>query len=287
MSIQRLLSLIFDDEIQKLNNSFNEVNSSSASEPLSGYVHLLDQGNAVFITDDRKPYLIAIEFVMYFRLKTGDRVQARISFNPSTCSHVVCQIIEVKHVTYDEAPVIKANQTISLCGNTINLGTSLMVPVTDNTDIAAKTVRVIKSLPDHIIPILLSLDGRPTNFDVPTAHFTKPDYSSREKLMTCLLAFFQAKQQADIGKDVVLIIDSLDKMFFVFNNCMQATGTIDPNLFSTAAVMDYENILCCSANLKAGGSLTIIGFHQPGNSPQMLQITDRLHQIMDRIVEIK
>lgn len=287
MSIQHLLSILFDSEIQKLNSSFSEVNSSPASEPLFGYVHLLDQGNAILITDDRKPYLITVEFAVYFHLKTGDRVQARISFNPTTCTHVVCQIIEVKHVAYDEAPLIKADQSFDLCGTTINLGTSIMIPVTDNNDIATKTACITGVLPNHVVPMLLSFDGRSTNFNVTNACFTKPNYSSREKLMTCLLAFFQAKQQADIGKDVVLIIDSFDKMFFAFNNCMQTAGTIDPNLFSTAAVMDYENILCSSGNLKAGGSLTLIGFHQPGNSPQMLQITDRLHQIMDRIIEIK
>jgi len=287
MSIQHLLSLLFDNEVQKLNNAFSEVNSSTASAPLSGYAHLLDQGNAIFITDDRKSYLITIEFTAYFHLKTGDRLQARISFNPATANYVVCEIINVQHVNYDDAPTIRTNQSLDLCGNTINLGTSIMIPATDNTDIATKTAQITAALPTHIIPILLSFDGRPTNFDVPNTCFTKPNYSSREKLMACLLTFFQAKQQADIGKDVVLIIDSLDKMFFAFNNCMQSAGTIDPNLFSGAAVMDYENILCCSGNLKAGGSLTLIGFHQNGTCPQMLQITDRLHQIMDRIIEIK
>ena len=286
MTIQSMLSLIFNDEVQKLNNSFRQVKSDTASAPLSGYVHLLDQGNAIFITDEHQSYLITIEFTLYFRLKTGDRLQARVSYNSDCNNKVVCEIIKVEHVNYDQAPMHKTNRSLDLSGNTINLGTSIMIPATDNTDIANKINQIAHTLPDDIAPILLSFDGRPTNYDLPTTYFTKPNYTNKEKLMTCLLAFFHAKQQADIGKSVVLFIDSLDKMFFIFNNCMQAAGTIDPNMISTAAVMDYENILYCSGNLQAGGSLTLIGTHQSGVTPQQLQITDRLHQIMDRIIEL-
>ena len=51
--------------------------------------------------------------------------------------------------------------------------------------------------------------------------------------------------------------------------------------------MDFENILCSSNTLQSGGSLTIIGLHQKGTSPQMLQINDRLSQIMDSVLEFK
>ena len=213
MSIQHLLSLLFDNEVQKLNNAFSEVNSSTASAPLSGYAHLLDQGNAIFITDERQPYLISLEFTLYHHLKTGDRLQARVAYNTDCASQVVSEIINVQHVVYDEAPVMKNNQSFNLFQHSINLGTSVLLPVGDNTDIAKKVAQICDTLPAHLTPVLLSFDGRPTNFDVPTTYFTKPSYSSREKLMTCLLAFFHAKQQADIGKDVVLIVNSLDKMF--------------------------------------------------------------------------
>ena len=285
MAMQQMLSLIFDGEVRKLNHAFNQVRSANASAPLSGYVHLLEQGNAIFITDERQSYLITIEFTLYFHLKTGDRLQARVAYNADCHNHVVCEILNVQHVTYDDAPVIKANQSIDLCGRSINLGTSILVPATDNQDIATKISKIHHALPEDMVSMLLSIDGRPTNFEISNACFTKPNYTNREKLMACLLTFFQAKQQADIGKNVVLIIDSLDKMFFVFNNCMQSVATIDPNLFSAAAVMDYEIILCCSGNLKAGGSLTLIGLHQAGTSPQLLQINDRLHQIMDQVID--
>lgn len=286
MPTRHILSIIYCDAIQRLNNIYHRVSSTSATAPLSGYVHLLNQGNAIFITDERQPYLVTIESTLFHKLKTGDRLQARVTYNADSHNDIVSEIIDVQHVTYDDAPVVKSNRSLDLCGNTINLGTSLLVHVEDNTDIVDKVDRIRRALPTDITPILLSFDGRPTNFEIETAYFTKPSYTSREKLMTCLLAFFRAKQQADIGKNIVLIIDSLDKMFLTYNNCMQSAGTFDPNLFSSAAVMDFENILCSSGNLKAGGSLTIIGLHHSGTSPQLLQINDRLHQIMDKVIKL-
>lgn len=286
MLTQYVLSSVFAESVNRLNSTFSEVNSSTNTDLLSGFVHLLDQGNAIFITDDRKSYLITIEFTLYFHLKTGDRLQARVAFSSDCNNYVVTEIIKVIHVGYDNAPVIKADHSFSLANQKINFGTSVLIPTTDNLDIADKVKQLTKVLPADTTPILLSFDGRPTNFEISTAYFTQPNYSAREKLMVCLLAFFQAKQQADIGKDTVLIIDSLDKMFVTFNNCMQSAGTIDPNLLSTAAVIDFENILISSGNLKAGGSLTIIGLHHAGTSPQQIQITDRLHQLFDQVVTL-
>ena len=284
MPARQLLSLMFADVINKLNNADTRVSSGSNSAPLSGYVHILNHGNALFITDDRRSCVITIELALFFHLKTGDRLQARIAFDPDWNNYIVSEIINVQHITYEDAPVVKPNRSINLLGHTVNLGTSILISAGDNADIVTKVNTITQNLPTDLIPILLSFDGRPTNFNVPTACFTKPNYSHQEKLMACLLTFFQAKQQADIGKNVVLIIDSLDKMFFAFNNCMQPVGTFDPHLFSAAAVSDYENILCTSGNLQAGGSLTIIGLHHTGTSPQLLQINDRLHQIMDTVI---
>lgn len=284
------MSSIFDDVIQRMNITYGSAVHSrplpETIEPLNGYVHTLDQGNAIFITDDRKPYLITVECALFYRLQTGDRLQARVAYTSEYGNCVVTEVLNVQHVAYDDAPVMKANRSFPLFNHTVDFGTSVMVPVGDNTDITAKVAQIQSQLPADVVPILLSFDGRPTNFDVPTSCFTKPSFSSREKLMACLLTFFQAKQQADVGKDVVLIIDSLDKMFFAFNNCMQSAGMIDPNLYSSAAVMDYEAILCSSGNLRAGGSLTIIGLHHAGTSPQLAQINDRLPQIMDAVIEI-
>ena len=285
--MKRILSNLFAEQVNRLNNCFTELNSSAKSEPVFGYIHLLDRGNAIFITDERKPYLVSIEFTAFYKLKTGDRVQACTSFSPACNNYVVEQIVEVNHVAYDEAPVVKADTSFNLGGRKVDLGTSVLIPVDDNLDIANKVAKIQQALPENTVPVFLSFDGRKTNFNFEHSCFTKPDYTTREKLMACLLTFFECKQQADIGKDVVLIIDSLDKMFNVFNGCMQAAGTIDPNLFSAAAVIDFENIVCTSGNLKAGGSLTIIGLHRAGTTPQQLQITDRLHQILDQVITLK
>lgn len=284
------MSSVFDDVIQKLEISYSQVRSAplpKTGDLLTGYVHILDHGNAIFISDDFKPYLITVEYVAFYKLKMGDRIHAKINYNSEYNNYIVTEITNVEHVNYDEAPVTKPKHTIDLFSNPVYLGTSVLLPIVDNLDIASKVAQIISHLPDDVTPILLSFDGRPTNFTVPTTYFTKPSFCSREKLMTCLSTFFYAKQQADLGKKVVLIIDTVDKMFTAFNGCMQKAGLIDPNLYSSAALMDFENILCTSNHLQAGGSLTIIGLHQKGTSPQMIQINDRLTQIMDSVLEVK
>jgi len=290
MTLLNQMLTIFDELLQKRQFSYSEVHSRpipNTTQSFTGYVHTLDLGHAIFISEERKPYLITVEFVAYYNLKTGDRITAKVNFSSEYNNYIVYEITDIEHIHYDEASVIKSNRSLEICDNQVSLGTSIMIPVSDNQDTATKVAQILPSLPADVTPILLSFDGRPTNFTVPTAYFTKPSYGSREKLMTCLLTFFYAKQQANVGKHIVLIIDSLDKMFTTFNGCMQPAGLIDPNLYSSAAIMDFENILCSSNTLQSGGSLTIIGLHQKGTSPQMLQINDRLSQIMDSVLEFK
>lgn len=290
MSMCLHMSSIFDDIFQKIHLTYGDVVRSRPlslpSELLSGYVHTLEQGNALLITDDHKPYMITLEFALYHRLKTGDRVSAKVCYTTEYSNYVVNELVNVQHVNYDDAPVIKSKRKFDLFDNTVTMGTSILIPVKDNTDIADKVAQITATLPTDIMPILLSFDGRETNFDVSTTYFTKPNFSNREKLMTCLSAFFYAKQQASTGKHVALIIDSLDKMFVTFNNCMQQAGLVDPNLYSNAAATDYENILCSSSVLQSGGSLTIIGLYHNDTSPLSLYVNKRLVQIIDSVITL-
>lgn len=282
------MASIFDDVVKKLEISYSEVRSApltDTSKTVTGYVHMLNNGTAILITETRQPFLIPIECVLYYKLQMGDYVHTKIDYSSEYNNYVVTKINEIAHVAYETAAVVKSDRKFDILDNSIYLGTSVLLPVGDNQDITDKVAKILPALPADITPILLSFDGRPTNFTVPTAYFTKPDYHSREKLMTCLQTFFYAKQQADSGKHILLIIDSLDKMFTAFNNCMQKAGLIDPNLYSSAAMMDFENILCSSSMLEKGGSLTIIGLHHQGTSPQMLQVSDRLTQIMDAVLK--
>lgn len=244
---------IFDDILQKRQISYSAVHSAPITDTnilLTGYVHTLDHGNAIFISEDRKAFLITVEFVAYYQLQTGDKITAKVNFSSEYNNYIVYEITDVEHVHYDQAAVTRAIRSIQLYGKDVLLGTSIMIPVNDNQDTVTKVAQILPNLPADVTPILLSFDGRPTNFTVPTAYFTKPSYGSREKLMTCLLTFFYAKQQADRGKNILLIIDNLEKMFTAFNGCMQTAGLFDPNLYSSAAIMDFENILCSSNTLQ-------------------------------------
>ena len=256
--------------------------------PVAGYVHTLDGGNALFITNDRKAHPIPIEMALFYHLNTGDQIRAKVVFSHDHDNYITHSIESLNHVHYDDAEMIPTQRSFTLGKHTIQYGTSVLIPVGDNTDIAKQVNQIFPALPADVVPFFLSFDGRATNFtNLPSmTEFTKPSYSSREKLMACLLTFFRAKQQAAAkGKDVVIVIDSLDKMFTAFNSCMQKAGMIDPSLYSSGAVTDFENILRTSGCLAEGGSLTIIGLHHTGFTLQAQQIRDRLYQIMDAILD--
>lgn len=280
------MSCVFDEVITGLNDNYaRSILNAPAGEEMTGYVHTLATGNAIFITDDCIPYFIAVDFIEHYHLQTGDRIRANVGFEMRYDHYMVTNIAQVTKVAYDDVTAVPSTQTYQLIGHQIDYGTTALITMDDHSNNIKRLAELAAELPNDVIPIVLSFDGRAESLaEYQHLYLTKTTQTSRDKLTTCLLAFFQAKELASCGKQVVVLVDSLDKMFTVFNNCMQKFGAIDPQHVSVAAATDLESLLCSSSCLSSGGSLTILGLHRPGISEPQKYITDRFHQLFDKII---
>lgn len=288
MTLFTNVSCVYDEIVAELNSSYNDLHSTPstfAATKISGYVHTLPIGNAILITDDLVPYLITNDMIAAYNLQMGDRIQAKVAFSPRYERPMVIAIDQVHHVDYQEDQFVKTARSFRVGTKVVGLGRTALCQISDNADSGPQIDTIFTAVPLGTQKIVLSFDGRAENYRPEYQLYrTKPAYPNRDKLTVCLQAFFHAKELAAQGRDVVLVIDSLDKMFNVFNNCMQKFGTIDPNFIASAAVTDLESILCSSGCLRDKGTFTIVGLHRPATTPVQQYITERFYQLFDTVI---
>ena len=284
------LHQVFDKIVAHVNFTWENVLRSDPipaynSKKQFGYIHTLSSGYTLLICDNAQPYLIPEDFAEYYDLQTGDYLEGYVEEMLENHKLIVRHIERVVKINYDNAETIAATQNFLYQQHKIKLGTTAVVRLDYDTDVPALIDEILGQAPASAEKMILAFDGRRTNYN-PKYYLilTTPIQNNRNKLSACLYAFFKAKDLAAQGKDVVLLIDSLDKMFTTFNNCMQLNGLIKPNEISQAASMDLESMLCSSANLKDGGSFTIIGLHRPGLTGPQQYITERFYQLFDTII---
>ncbi len=283
------ISALFDDFDSVSDNVLCSPLSVFSAPRLTGYCHVLPTGNGILITDDFMPYLITKDFITEHKLSTGDKLDANVGFSSLYDRYVVLSINKIDPINYKENLFIKANRDYILFNSKIKFGNTAIVKIKDSTKVPDKVSSIIKTLPFGSNKILFCLDRPTADFNLSSndceMFTTKLTYSNREKLSVCLLSFFKAKELASSGKDVFLIVDSLDKMFHVYNSCMQKNGYINPGYISTGAMTDLESILFSSACIKDRGSLNIIVLHKEGDSIPQKYITERFNQICEFIIE--
>lgn len=282
------LSRIFDDVVESKNYTYDQLNSrptAYGNKIYSGYVHMLSTGYAILITEDLLHFMIGVHDIDDHHLKTGDYINAKVAYDPQYENYMVIEITEVVQIDYDKLPVVRSDRTFNVKDQRVRFGTTAMLDINDNTDSYEQMHIAFANAPADAKKMVLSFDGRRENFaDTQTLYITKSNQICRDKLSTCLLAIFHAKQAASNGQDVIMFIDNFDKMYTVFNNCMQQITLSDPAIVSLPAVSDLEGILCSSSNLHDQGSLTIIGAHHCNENSIHKYMSDRFYQVMDTII---
>ena len=256
--------------------AFHSRISAFADHDVTGYVHTLPQIGGILITADLVPYLIPPEVITDNNLATGDKVTAAVAYSRQYDRHVVVGLGKIVRVRYDEIGLVRSKSTFDIDKHKTKFGDTVLMQ-------GKKLKDILRFIPNDCFKIVLSLDKKIVSTEK-LNYCTHLTYSNRDKITICLLAFFKAKELAMQKKNVVLVVDSLDKMFHVYNNCMADDGVIDPAHISLGAVTDFESIICSGGAIKDGGSLTVIGLHNAGTTPAHKYITDRLLQICDVII---
>jgi transcription termination factor Rho len=84
------------------------------------------------------------------------------------------------------------------------------------------------------------------------------DHSPRDHIALAELAIERAKRLVEMGRDVVVLLDSLTRLARAYNNAAPSSGRVLSGGVDAAALAPPKRFLGAARNIENGGSLTII-----------------------------
>jgi transcription termination factor Rho len=95
------------------------------------------------------------------------------------------------------------------------------------------------------------------------------DESPRQQVRVANLALDRARRLVEVGKDVIILLDSITRLARAFNLSVQNTGRTMSGGFDPQALFPAKKFLGAARNCEEGGSLTIIGTALVGTESRM------------------
>lgn len=95
------------------------------------------------------------------------------------------------------------------------------------------------------------------------------DESPRQQVKVANLALDRAKRLVEMGRDVVILLDSITRLARAFNLSVQGTGRSMSGGIDPQALYPAKKFLGAARNCEEGGSLTIIGTALVGTESRM------------------
>jgi transcription termination factor Rho len=120
---------------------------------------------------------------------------------------------------------------------------------------------LIGERPEEVTEIKRFIKG-----EVAASHF---DESPRQQVKVANLALDRAKRLVEMGKDVVILLDSITRLARAFNLSVQGTGRSLSGGVDPQALFPAKKFLGAARNCEEGGSLTIIGTALVGTESRM------------------
>ncbi|MCS7093542.1 MAG: transcription termination factor Rho [Patescibacteria group bacterium] len=120
---------------------------------------------------------------------------------------------------------------------------------------------LIGERPEEVTEIKRSIKG-----EVAASNF---DESPRHQVKVATLALDQAKRMVEIGRDVVVLLDSVTRLARALNLATPGTGRSLSGGFDPQALYPAKKFLGAARNCEEGGSLTIIGTALVGTESRM------------------
>lgn len=120
---------------------------------------------------------------------------------------------------------------------------------------------LIGERPEEVTEIKRSLKG-----EVAASHF---DESPRQQVKVANLALDRARRLVEMGKDVVILLDSITRLARAFNLSISNSGRTLSGGFDPQALFPAKKFLGAARNCEEGGSLTIIGTALVGTESRM------------------
>lgn len=110
---------------------------------------------------------------------------------------------------------------------------------------------LIGERPEEVTDISMSVRGEvvASNFDEPPEHQTR----------VAEIALDRAKRMVELGKNVVILLDSITRLARAYNLSVESSGRTLSGGFDPAALWPAKRFFGAARNCQEGGSLTIIG----------------------------
>lgn len=123
--------------------------------------------------------------------------------------------------------------------------------ITKNYPQAHLMAALIGERPEEVTDISRSVKG-----EVIASHF---DESPRDQTRVAEIALNRAKRQVEMGKDVIILLDSITRLARAYNLTVSSSGRTLSGGFDPAALYPAKRFLGAARKCEKGGSLTIIG----------------------------
>ena len=144
-------------------------------------------------------------------------------------------------------------------------GLIVAAPKTGKTVILQKIANaIIKNDPQAVVMVLL-IDERPEEVtemqrsvkgEVVASTFDEP---AERHVQVAEMILEKAKRQVELGKDVVILLDSITRLARAYNTCTPSSGRVLSGGLEATSLQRPKRFLGAARNIEEGGSLTIIG----------------------------
>jgi transcription termination factor Rho len=288
------LNLFTDD----LSSATVESNSSAInSEIVTGYALVLATDTVILITPDPQPYNIPKDLLHKYFLSSGDKVTAKVI--KSIGQYSLINIVKVnrqneipdgfaKH--FDDIDGVHSAVMVPINGTEVNVGHTAMVIINQNEEVIKRIKETVAECGHNTIKIALGIDGRQevlnyllhNGYDY--GYLTTQQQSLKQQLMITLISFFRAKELAEMGKNVILVVYNLEKLLQLFNNAITQSNELDNTKITPNAIRDFTNMIKSSKTIANGGSLTILGFFTASDKPDNKFLYNTFSHICDYVI---
>jgi transcription termination factor Rho len=295
ISVEQIVGTQSEEPQEGQNGSFNSMDRDVPTKKLSGILDIMPEGHGYlrphFLPDSDLDVYISQSQIRRFWLRPGDLVEG-LGRPPKENEryHGLLKVEKVNDLEpevskdrkwFSELTPIYPNKQLVLGTDKDILSTRLIdllspigfgqrglivaPPKTGKTTILKEIADgvtanfpkahlmavLIGERPEEVTDIQMSVKG-----EVVASNF---DESPERQTRTAEIALDRAKRLIEIGRDVIILLDSITRLARAYNLVVNPSGRTLTGGFDPAALYPAKRFLGAARNAKEGGSLTIIG----------------------------
>jgi transcription termination factor Rho len=247
--------------IDKPNSGGSSVRQTSIFElpNTEGFIFIVQRGHGFLLSKACVTYHVPIRIITDNNLHSGDFVTARIA------DRTVEEISTVDRTTYQTAKSTRPSKTFRVGEHDVKLGQRVLIKAAQNQDTIEQIAKISKPLSKiHKIALLIDESDDCTDFllanGVNDVFVTKVDLNIKKKIIIALYALLSAKRAAHQGKNVILFVDTWNKLFLLYNSTAAESETIDMTQVFLGPLTDLKTFFLEPKQIENGGSLTLAAF---------------------------